>query len=106
VAVACIAFVVFYLVLDVGSPLLDEITHDAVESSERATVLSMRSMALQGTAAVMSVSMGALAGATSIALSLAVAGTILALGILAMWRYPSPTDAESSFDLDATGVVA
>lgn len=99
VAVACVAFVAFYFILDLGGPLLDEITHDAVASSERATVLSMRSMAVQGSAAIISVSMGALSSATSIALSLAVAGSLLALGSLAMWRYPTVHAGGSSTDM-------
>ena len=96
----------FYLVLDLGGPLLDEITHDAVEAFERATVLSMRSMALQGAAAVITVSMGALSGATSIVLSLVVVGTILATGSLAMWRYPTPRRTETSTGFEARRVGA
>lgn len=93
VAVACVAFVTFYLLISVGGPLLDEITHDAVNSSERATVLSMRSMALQGAAAVASISMGALSTATSIAVSLGAAGSVLALGALALRRFPARDQA-------------
>lgn len=97
-AVACVAFVAFYLILDVGGPLVDEITHDAVSSTERATVLSMRSMALQGAAAIVSVSMGALSTVTSIAVSLGVAGLVLSLGSFAMWRYPQPAEVQDSAD--------
>ena len=40
--VAATAFLTFYLLLGIGGPLLDELTHAAVTSSERATVLSVR----------------------------------------------------------------
>ncbi len=97
-AVACVAFVAFYLILDIGGPLVDEITHDAVSSSERATVLSMRSMSLQAAAAIVTVSMGALSTVTTIAVSLGVAGLVLSLGSLAMWRYPRPAEVQDSAD--------
>ncbi len=96
--VAGVAFVAFYLILDIGGPLVDEITHDAVSSSERATVLSMRSMSLQAAAAIVSVSMGALSTVTSIAVSLGVAGLVLSLGSFAMWRYPQPAGVQDSAD--------
>ncbi len=96
--VASVAFVAFYLILDIGGPLVDEITHDAVGSRERATVLSMRSMSLQAAAAIVSVSMGALSTVTSIAVSLGVAGLVLSLGSFAMWRYPQPAGVQDSAD--------
>ncbi len=105
-AVACVAFVAFYLILDIGGPLVDEITHDAVSSSERATVLSMRSMALQAAAAIVSVSMGALSTVTSITVSLSVAGAILSVGALAMRRYPTPERNQLSTSSNAGATCA
>ncbi|ROS79115.1 MFS transporter [Cellulomonas sp. PhB143] len=82
--VAAAAFVAFYLFLGMGGPLLDELTHEAVASRERATILSVNSMALQLGGVGASLGIGALAGSTSVAVGLAAAAAVLVLGSLAM----------------------
>lgn len=74
------SYLVFYALLGVGDPLVDELTHDAVESSHRTTVLSMRSMALQTVGLVTSVGLGWLSDRAGTALSFVVVAGALALG--------------------------
>ncbi|MDO8144853.1 MFS transporter [Isoptericola sp. 178] len=97
---AAAAFVTFYLLLGVGGPLLDDLTHRAVSSRERATALSVNSMVLQAGGAGAALALGALVTTTSRGLAFAVAGGVLALGVLALVRWP-PADrghAETSGD--------
>ena len=90
--VASTAYVAFYLLLGVGSPLLDELTHASVASGERATVLSVRSMVGQVGGLVAGLGIGALAGATSLTAGFAVLAVVLLLGSLALVRLPSVGD--------------
>lgn len=88
--VAATAFLSFYLMLGIAGPLLDELTHAAVASSERATVLSVRSMVLQLGGMTASLSLGALAGATTYTVAFAALAVILVLGSLTLVRMPPP----------------
>lgn len=94
--VAATAFLSFYLLLGIGGPLLDELTHAAVESSERATVLSVRSMVFQLGGMTASLGIGALAGATTFTIAFAALAVILVLGSSTLVRVPqamaSPSD--------------
>lgn len=87
------------MLLGVGGPLLDELTHGAVNASERATVLSVRSMVLQLGGMTANLSLGGLAGATTAATAFAALAVILALGSLTLLRLPltkpAPTDPVS-----------
>ncbi|WP_082101585.1 MFS transporter [Demequina rhizosphaerae] len=87
---AAVAFVGFYVLLGIAGPLLDELTHAAASSGQRATVLSLNSMALQGTAIVTTAGLGVLAGVTSSAAALWVPAAVLAIGALALVRWPRP----------------
>jgi len=93
--VAATAFLAFYLLLGIGGPLLDELTHAAVESSERATVLSVRSMVLQLGGMAANLSLGALAGATTLTIAFAALALILVLGSLTLVRMPQPMPART-----------
>jgi len=95
-AVAVAGYIAFYLVLAVGSPLLDELTHRSVGSAERATMLSVRSMALQLGALGSSLLLGALAASTSMLLAFGVAAGVLAVGSLTMVRMPAATVAQGA----------
>jgi hypothetical protein len=86
---AATAYVSFYLLLGIGGPLLDELTHAAVESSERATVLSVRSMVLQLGGVAANLGIGALVGATSLVVGLAVLAVALVLAAVALTGYGS-----------------
>lgn len=92
---AATAFLTFYLLLGIGGPLLDELTHAAVESSERATVLSVRSMVLQLGGMTANLSLGALAGATTLTIAFAALALILVLGSLTLVRMPQPMPART-----------
>ena len=85
---AAVAYVAFYLFLGAGMPLVDELTHAAASSEQRATVLSLTSMALQGAAIVTTAGLGALAGATSTSAALWAPACVLALGALVLVRWP------------------
>lgn len=78
--VAAAAFVAFYIFLGIGGPLVESVTHRAVTSAERATVLSASSMSLQAGGVVASLGLGALAGAMSVAVGFVTAGVVLAVG--------------------------
>ncbi|WP_159449335.1 MFS transporter [Demequina sp. NBRC 110051] len=82
------AFVGFYLFLGIAGPLTEELMHREVSSAERATMLSLNSMALQATAIVVTAGLGAFAGATSIAAAFAAIAVALALGALTLARWP------------------
>ena len=84
------AYVAFYVLMGVGSPLLNKLTHDAVTSRERATMLSVNSMAMQGAGIVAALTLGPLAEVTALALALAVPAVVLAAGTLALVRMPTP----------------
>ncbi|WP_418276872.1 MFS transporter [Isoptericola jiangsuensis] len=86
--VAAAAFVAFYLLLGVAGPLVDDLTHRAVTATERTTVLSVSSTALQLGGAVVGVGVGALAQSTSVATGLLVVAAVLAAGATAMVRWP------------------
>lgn len=84
-----VAYVAFYVLLGMGSPLLDELTHKSVTSRERATMLSVGSMALQGAGVAAALAFGPLADHFSPRAALAVAAVVLALGALALIRLPA-----------------
>jgi sugar phosphate permease len=86
--VIAVAYVAFYVLLGLGSPLIDELTHNAVTSRERATMLSVNSMALQLAGIGVGLTLGSLAGATSPGGALIVPAIILAVGALALVRLP------------------
>lgn len=85
-----VAYVAFYVLLGVGSPLLDELTHKSVTSRERATMLSVGSMALQGAGVLAALAFGPLADHVAPALALVAPSFVLALGSLALVRLPAP----------------
>ena len=87
---AAVAFVGFYVMLGISGPLLNEITHDAVTSRERATILSVNSMALQSGGIIAKLTVGFLAAATSVAAGL-IAGAI-ALGLFSVVLFAWPKE--------------
>ncbi|WP_062306158.1 MFS transporter [Demequina subtropica] len=98
---AAAAFVAFYLLLGVSGPLTASLLHGEVGSAERATLLSVQSMALQSAALVCTAALGAVAGATSLAVGFGALAGALACGALAIGRWPAPeprTQAGSAED--------
>ncbi len=85
-----VAYIAFFVLLGMGSPLLDELTHRSVTSRERATMLSVGSMALQGSGVLAALAFGPLADYASPRVALAVAAVVLVLGALALIRLPAP----------------
>jgi MFS family permease len=83
-----VAYVAFYVLLGAGSPLLDELTHKSVTSRERATMLSVGSLALQGSGVVAALAFGPLADHVSPGVALVAPAVALALGSLALVRLP------------------
>jgi MFS family permease len=61
IVVAAAAFMAVYLALGLTKPVADELLHEQVSEEVRTTVLSMRSMTLQGAGMVAGLSLGALA---------------------------------------------
>lgn len=88
VGVLTVAYVAFYVLLGMGGPVIDELTHKSVTSRERATMLSVGSMALQGAGVLAALAVGPLADHLSPGLALAAPAVVLALGSLALFRLP------------------
>jgi hypothetical protein len=61
IVVAAAAFMAVYLALGLTKPVADELLHEQVSAEVRTTVLSMRSMTLQGAGMLAGLSLGALA---------------------------------------------
>jgi MFS family permease len=97
-----VAYIAFYVLLGAGVPLLDELTHKSVTSRERATMLSVGSMALQGAGVLAALAVGPLADRLSPVLALAAPAAVLALGSLALVRLPAPARLPSHESSHAT----
>lgn len=88
-AAAAVAFIGFYLLLGIAAPLTEELMHRDVTAAERATVLSLNSMALQATAVAVTAGLGALAATTSVAIAFFTVAAVLALGALTLLKWPA-----------------
>ncbi|WP_062517152.1 MFS transporter [Demequina gelatinilytica] len=93
--VAAGAFVAFYLLLGVTGPLTESMLHAEVGARERATMLSVQSMALQSAALVCTAALGAITGATSLAVGFGLTGAALAAGGAALGRLRPGAAAEA-----------
>jgi hypothetical protein len=89
-ALAAVAYVVMYALLGLGSPLASDLTHRAVPSAQRATILSVQSLTLQLSGVVAGLSLGALADNVSFVAAFGVASAVLALGSMAFVRLREP----------------
>jgi hypothetical protein len=89
-ALAAVAYVVMYALLGLGSPLASDLTHRAVPSAQRATILSVQSLTLQLSGVVAGLSLGALADNVSFVAAFGVASAVLALGSTAFVRLREP----------------
>jgi sugar phosphate permease len=89
-ALAAVAYVVMYALLGLGSPLASDLTHRAVPSAQRATILSVQSLTLQLCGVVAGLSLGALADNVSFVAAFGVASAVLALGSTAFVRLREP----------------
>ncbi|WP_284329241.1 MFS transporter [Demequina litorisediminis] len=104
--IAAAAFIGFYVLLGVAFPLTQTLMHAEVTATERATMLSLNSMALQSTAIVITATLGALAVATSTALAFAVIAVVLGLGSLTLVRWPHDPAPASAGTTSATTAEA
>ena len=95
------AYVATYSLLGVGGPLLDDLTHRSVTSEERATMLSVHSMASQVGGIVALVGLGAVASSSSIGWAFIVVSAVLAMASLTMFRFPR----ERNHDVDGSVLV-
>jgi hypothetical protein len=89
-ALAAVAYVVMYALLGLGSPLASDLTHRAVPSAQRATILSVQSLTLQLSGVVAGLSLGVLADNVSFVAAFGVASAVLALGSTAFVRLREP----------------
>jgi MFS family permease len=89
-ALAAAAYVAMYALLGLGSPLASDLTHRAVPSAQRATILSVQSLTLQLSGVVAGLSLGALAEYVSFVAAFGVAAAVLALGSTAFVRLREP----------------
>ena len=84
-----VGFLLFYLLMGVGDPVHFELLHEATADGVRATVLSTESLAAQLGGGAGNLLLGALAGATSIALAWYLVASLLALSGLVVLRLPA-----------------
>ena len=89
-AVAAVAYVVLYALLGLSGPLASDLTHRAVPSAQRATILSVQSLTLQVSGVVAGLSLSLLAEYASFAAAFGVAAAVLALGSTAFVRMREP----------------
>jgi len=94
--VLAVGFVGAYLVTGPARPLLGEILHARVASAQRATLLSVQSLAAMAGAVLGSLMLPALADATSTGLALAVGGVVIVLGALPLAGLPVRSPAAAS----------
>ncbi len=80
-AVTAVAFVAFYTVLGVTRPLISQVLHDAVASTERATALSAQSLTMQLAGVVASLTIGRVAQSVSLAAGFAIAAVAVATAV-------------------------
>ncbi|WP_084103639.1 MFS transporter [Demequina sp. NBRC 110056] len=92
---AAVAYLGFFFAIGIAGPVSEDLLHRAVTRKERATLLSIESMALQTTGLVTAASVGALAQATSIPAALGVAAAVVGASALAMVRYPAADQPSS-----------
>ncbi|MEG3613640.1 MFS transporter [Isoptericola haloaureus] len=88
VGAAVTGFLAVYVLLGIAGPLLDDLTHRAVSSRERATALSVNSLVLQAGGAGAAAGLGVLVSATSRGTGFVTAGAVLAFGALALVGWP------------------
>ena len=88
-ALAGLGYVAIYLLLGVVGPLTSELLHGRVASAERATMVSVESLALQAGGVVANLGLGVLAVATSPALGFGVVGAALIGSALLLISVPS-----------------
>lgn len=89
-------YLIFYAALGAGEPLLDELTHDAVTSQHRTTMLSIRSMAFQAVGMLTSVSAGWLADRAGTPPAFIAVATVMSCGALAFVGWKRLGDAPST----------
>ncbi|HJU98377.1 MAG TPA: MFS transporter [Jiangellaceae bacterium] len=94
-ALAAVAYVVMYALLGLAGPLASDLTHRAVPSTQRATILSVQSLTLQLSGVVAGLSLGALAQNATFVAAFGVAAAVLALGSTAFVRMHEPTGLPS-----------
>ena len=100
-ALAAVAYVVMYALLGLGGPLASDLTHRAVPSEQRATILSVQSLTLQLSGVVAGLSLGVLAENATFVAAFGVAAAVLALGSTAFVRMREPTALPSTAGADA-----
>ena len=79
IAIASAAFMAAYLALGLTNPVADELLHEQVTENVRTTVLSVRSMTLQGAGMVAGLTLGTLADSWGIPVAWIVTALILAV---------------------------
>jgi hypothetical protein len=91
VPVLVVAYVAAYSAAAPARPLLGEILHARVGSAQRATLLSVQSLASMAGAVLGSLALPALADTTSTGLALALGGVVIVLGALPLVGLLAPS---------------
>jgi MFS family permease len=89
--VAAVALVAFYALNGIARPLISDILHRSVPSTERATLLSVQSLTLQLCGVVAALVIGPVAQHFSVWIGFAIGAGVLALGATACISMPAAT---------------
>ena len=100
---AALGYVGIYFALGAPEPLLDDLTHRAVTSGERATVLSVQSLALRLCGSAGAFTAGRLASGLSMTWAWALVIAVLAVGVLAATGLPRPAAAAVPSENEPSG---
>ena len=95
-ALAAAAYVALYVLLGVGGPLADDITHGSAPSEQRATVLSVQSLTLQLSGVVAAFVVGRLAENVSFVAAFGLVAVVLVLGALTCVHLREPARGPAS----------
>jgi MFS family permease len=87
-AVAAVAILAFYALNGIARPLISDILHRSVSSSQRATILSVESLTLQLSGVVAALAIGAVAQHISLGAAFAIGAGVLMVGATACISMP------------------
>lgn len=90
-AVSAVALVAFYALNGIARPLMSDILHRSMSSTQRATILSVQSLTFQLSGVVAALAIGPVAQHISLAAAFAIGAGVLAVGATACISMPDRT---------------
>jgi MFS family permease len=93
--VSSVAIVAFFALNGVARPLVGHLIHSSVDATQRATALSVQSLALQLSGVVASLAFSRVAQHLSVGIALSIAAAVLAIGASACIALPQPNPPDT-----------